>query len=109
MAVLLGARVDTPLATTITWGPITTADTGAPVNLSEFAEIKSVHVFASGGGGTAQMRRSNDGINFVNFGAAFAGDSVNDFTTACKFMDIGAVATATVTVILTASKKALKV
>lgn len=106
MAVIPAVRVDTSTDTTITWTAITTADTGAAVQLNDISEIKCIHVV---GGGTAQTRRSNDGTNFVNNGSALAANSINDQTTAAKWMDISVVATATVTVILTAKKVCVKV
>lgn len=105
MAVVNPIRVDTPTAATITWTAVGTADTGAAANVGDLGEIKCIHVV---GAGTAQTRRSNDGTNFVANGAALAANTVTDQTTACKFIDISAVATAVVTVIMTAKKVVIK-
>jgi hypothetical protein len=89
--------------TTITWPAVTTSDTGSPVDISEFEGPLTIHVVGSG---TAQMQRSNDGINYVSWGSALAANSMNDQAeTRAKFLKISAVATATVSVILTGRKK----
>lgn len=90
---------------TITWTNITTADTGAQAFIGDL-EFMTVQV-TSGGAGTAQVRVSNDGTNFVGLTAtltigAAAPEAVGIQTLAVQpqFIDISAVATATSTVIL---------
>src|SRR6185369_17969629 len=103
MSVITPTVVDTPRMRTVTWTSITTADTGAKVDVSDLEDIKTFHVV---GAGTAQLQRSNDGTNFVTDGAAMAANSVNDKgPTAVQWYSIGTVATNTVTVIMTAKRK----
>jgi hypothetical protein len=104
MAVITPTRVDSYYATTITWTNITTADTGAAVQLDEHEDVKAVQV-TSGGAGTAQLRASNDGTNFANVGSALA-VGITAVTMPSKYINIGTVATATVTVILHVQRRA---
>ena len=106
MAVIAFQRVDTPIGTTITWPSVTTADTAEKIDLSNFELNKTIHIV---GGGTAQLRQSNDGTNFVNKGAALTGNSMNEVPSAAKWWDFNPIATATVTIILTVRKPAPKV
>jgi hypothetical protein len=57
--------------------------------------------------GTAQRRRSNDGVNFVNDGSAMAGNSVNDVTSNARFYDLSPIATATVSVVAHGVRRAV--
>jgi hypothetical protein len=97
MAVITPTRVDGYFSTAVTWTNITTADTGGNVQLDEHEDIKAVQVVGSG---TAQLRASNDGTNFANVGSALAANSITAVTMPSKYINIGTVATATVTVIL---------
>lgn len=105
MAVIAPARTDNVRTVQITWTSITTADTGGRVDISELEDTKTIHVVGSG---TAQVRLSNDGTNFVNSGSALAANSMNNISTQAKFLDINPVATATVTVILTANRRTFR-
>jgi hypothetical protein len=105
MATIAYSRVDTETSTTITWGPITTADVAEKVNLSDFEFNKTIHIV---GTGTAQLRQSNDGTNFVNSGSALAANSMNEKPSASKWWDFNPIATATVTIVLTVRKLAIK-
>src|SRR5271157_3131869 len=100
MAVQLPVRVDTETATTITW-TLNNGDTGRMADTSDLEFNKAIHVT---GAGTAQMTRSNDGVNFVNFGSAQAGGTITDNTTAVKFFAVGAVTVGACVVILAARK-----
>jgi hypothetical protein len=106
MAVIPFVRVDTPISTTITWASVTTSDTAEKVNLSDFEFNKTIHIVGSG---TAQLRLSNDGTNFVNSGAALAANSINEKGSAAKWWDFSPIASATVTIVLAARKPAPKV
>lgn len=103
MAAIDPVRVDAPLATTITWSTLTTSDTGAPIDISDLEDPKTIHVVGSG---TAQMQRSNDGAVFVSWGSVLAANTINDQgVTAAKWLKISAVATATISVVLTARRR----
>ncbi len=103
MSVITPTVVDTPKLRTITWASITTADTGAPVDVSELEDIRTFQIV---GAGTAQIRRSLDGTNFVNDGAALATATVTDKgPTATKWYDVNPVTVNTATVIMVAKRK----
>ena len=110
MAVIQATRAESLLLVTYTWASITTADTGAPVDVSDLT-VKFVQV-TSGGAGTAQIRASADGVNFVGLTAALAigaaapaAVGIFDLPTHPRMVDISAVAAATVTVTLIGSKR----
>jgi len=104
MAVINPSRVDGQFSSTITWAAVTTADTGAAIDIADLEDINTIQV-TSAGAGTAQMRRSNDGTNFVNWGTPLAVGITDQAATATRRLDIGAVATATVTVTLCANRR----
>lgn len=79
-----------------TWSAITVADTGAKAQVGNLVNAV-VHIV---GAGNAQMRGSNDGVNFVNIGAALAANSLNLLTFLPRFIDFNPIAAATVTIVL---------
>ena len=81
---------------TLTWTSVTTSDTGAKVFIGNLVDVV-VHVVGSG---TAQMRGSNDGTNFVNIGSALAANSLNALAFVPAWIDFGTIASATVTIVL---------
>lgn len=97
MAAIKGIRADNNDGTvSITWTSVTTSDTGAPVSIGDIRD-PVVHVVGSG---TAQMRGSNDGSNFVNMGSALAANSLNAVSPTVKYIDFSTIASATVTIVL---------
>ena len=110
MAVVLATRVENLLLVTYTWTNMAVGDTGAPVEISDltskFAQV------TSGGAGTAQVRATADGTNFVALTAALAIGAgaaapvgIFDFPINPRMIDISAVAVATVTVTLIGLKR----
>lgn len=89
----------------VTWTNVTTADTGAAAELGDLDEL--TFQVTSAGSGTAQLRISNDGVNFVGLTAVLALGTPAPVVVGFAFptpglsprmWDISAVATATVTV-----------
>lgn len=110
MAVIPGKLIQEESGiTTVTWSAITTADTGSAVETGNLENI-TIHVVGSG---TAVLEGSNNNVNFVAVGAgAMAANSLNSVgpgatlsTVTARYLRIGTVATATVTVILQGLKK----
>ena len=110
MAVITPTRTEDLSLVTITWASVTTADTGARVDVSDLT-AKCVQV-TSGGAGTAQIRASIDGTNFVGLTAALINGTaapmpvgMAEFTLNSRAVDISAVAGATSTITLIGTKR----
>lgn len=89
---------DGPIAS-VTWASMAAADTGAKAHIGGL--VNAVAHVVSAGAGTAQLRGSNDGVNFVNIGAALAANTLTALAFIPRFIDINPAAAATVTVIVT--------
>lgn len=99
MAVIKPVKTDNGNGVHIwTWTAITTADTGDAVESARYTE-KTFHVI---GAGNAQIQGSNDGTNYVAIGSAAAANSLTQIAVNPRFLNIGTVAAATVTIILVA-------
>jgi hypothetical protein len=101
MAVVNPTRADTETGTVITWANLQIGDTGRLADTGDLEFNKSIHV---AGAGTAQITRSNDGVNFVNIAATQAGGTIVDSQTAAKFFAVGAVTVGACTVMLASRK-----
>ena len=74
------------------------ADTGSKIHVGHL--ISGVVHVVSAGAGTAQLRGSNDGINFVNIGAVLAANTLTALAFIPRFLDINPVAGAATSVML---------
>lgn len=110
MAVITGVLVhENSGVTSVTWPVITTADTGSSVEVGHLEDI-TIHVV---GAGTAVLEGSNNNVNFVAVGAgAMAANSLNSVgpgatlsTVSPRYLRIGTVAGATVTVVLQGKRR----
>jgi hypothetical protein len=102
MATVNGIRQDHEDGScTITWTGVTTSDTGGEVRIVGLEDI-TIHVVGSG---TAQLAGSNDGTNYVSIGSALAANSITQMAVHPIWISFTTIASATVTIILTARRR----
>jgi len=102
MALVRPTRTQNLRSVTFTW-VLTTADTG---EMADAGELEAERVFQVTGAGTAQRRRSLDGVTFANDGAAQAAGVV-DILSSAKFYDINPVTVGSCVVTLHGVRRAV--
>lgn len=79
-----------------TYTDVTTSDVGGKIYIGNLVDVV-VHVY-SAGAGTAQLRGSNDGTNFINIGAALAANTLTALAYVPAWIDFNPIGAATVTI-----------